>query len=70
MCVEAKYVKKPFKAITASRKIELLEQVHSNLADFKNIVSKGGKKYYFIFVDDYPRYTKKYHLRSKNEAEK
>ena len=68
VCVEAKHAKKPFKHIT-SRKTELLELVYSDLADFKNTVSKGGKKYYITFVDDFSRYTKVYLLKSKDEAE-
>ncbi|XP_070008283.1 uncharacterized protein [Nicotiana sylvestris] len=55
---EAKYTKKPFKNITI-KKTELLELVHSDLADFKNTVSKGGNKYYITFVDDFSRYTKR-----------
>jgi len=54
ICVEAKFAKKPFKSIT-TRKTELLELVHSDLADFKNTVSKGGKKWYVTFVHDYSR---------------
>jgi len=43
VCVEAKFAKKSFKLVTF-RKTELLKLVHSNLADFKNTMSKGGKK--------------------------
>jgi len=68
VCVEAKFAKKPFKSIT-TRKTELLELVHSDLDDFKNIVSKEGKKWYITFVDDFSRYTKVYLFMSKNEAE-
>ena len=68
VCVEAKFDKKPFKFIT-TRKIELLELVHLNLADFKNTMSRGGKKWYITFVDDFSKYTKVYLLKSKNEAE-
>jgi len=46
-----------------------LELVHSDLVDFKNTMSKAGKKWYIIFVDDYFRYTKVYLLKSKDEAE-
>ena len=42
--------------------------MYSDLVDFKNIVSKGGKKWYITFVDDYSRYTKVYLLKSKDEA--
>jgi len=59
--------KKPFKSIT-TRKIELLKLVHSDLADFKNIMTKGGKKQYITFVDDCSRYTKVYLLKSKDEV--
>jgi len=40
VCVEAKFAKTPFKLIT-TRKTELLELVHSDLADFKNILSRA-----------------------------
>ena len=38
ICVEEKFVKKTFKSVTV-RKTELLELVHSDLADFKNTMS-------------------------------
>jgi len=68
ICIEAKYAKKPFKHVT-NRSTELLELVHSDLADFKNSVSRGGKRYYVTFIDDFSRYIKVYLLNSKDEAE-
>ncbi len=68
VCVEAKFTKKPFKCVV-DRKTELLELIHTDLADFRNIESRGGKRYYITFVDDYSRYTKIYLLRNKDEAE-
>ncbi|GJT38896.1 ty1-copia retrotransposon protein [Tanacetum coccineum] len=68
ICVEAKHAKKSFKNV-AYKSTQLLELIHSDLADFKNTMSKGGKKYYITFVDDYSRYTKVYLIRSKDEAE-
>nr|GFA45953.1 retrovirus-related Pol polyprotein from transposon TNT 1-94 [Tanacetum cinerariifolium] len=70
ICVEAKYAKKSFKNVTYKR-TQLLKLIHTHtdLVDFKNIMSKWGKKYYITFVDDYLRYTKVYLLRSKGEAE-
>ncbi|XP_075095193.1 uncharacterized protein LOC142173494 [Nicotiana tabacum] len=65
---EANFTKKPSKNVT-SRNTELLELVHSDLVDFKNTVSKGGKKCYITFVDDFSRYTKVYLLKFKDEAE-
>jgi len=69
VCVEAKFATKTFKYIT-SRMSELLELVHLDLIDFKNTMSKGGKKCYITFVDDFSTYTKLYLLKSKDEAEK
>ncbi|KAD3067345.1 hypothetical protein E3N88_35225 [Mikania micrantha] len=68
VCVEAKLSKQPFKSIT-SRSTKPLELIHSDLADFKNSISRGGKKYYVTFIDDYSRYTKLYLLNSKDEAD-
>jgi len=68
VCVEAKFAKKPFKSIT-TRKTELLELVHLDLAEFKNAMSKGGRKWYIAFVDDYSKYTKVYLIKSKDDAE-
>ena len=47
----------------------LLELIHSDLGGFKNYTSRGGKKYYMTFIDDYSRYTRVYLLSSKDEAE-
>jgi len=69
VCIEAKYAKKSFKPIT-SRQTELLELVHSNLADFKNTINKGRTRYYITFVDDCSRYTKVYLLRFKMRLRK
>ena len=41
----------------------------SDLRDFKNTMSKGGKKWYITFVDDFSKYTKVYLLKSKDEVE-
>ena len=31
-------------------------------------MTRGGKKFYVIFIDDYSRFTRVYLLRNKNEA--
>ena len=31
-------------------------------------MSKGGKRFYITFIDDYSRYTRVYLLRNKDEA--
>ncbi|KAA0055836.1 ty1-copia retrotransposon protein [Cucumis melo var. makuwa] len=67
ICIESKFHKKPFKPVEY-RTTELLELIHSDLADFRTTASRGGKNYYVSFVDDYSRYTKIYLIRTKNEA--
>lgn len=66
-CVEAKHAKKPFKTVE-HRSSGLLYLIHSDLADFKNTVSKGGKMYYVSFIDDFSRYTRIFLLRTKDEV--
>lgn len=69
ICVEAKFAKKPFKSVT-NKTTELLELIHTDLADFRNTESRGGKKYYITFVDDHSKFTRVYLLKTKDEAEK
>lgn len=49
MCVEAKYVKRHFKPIT-TRATELLGLIDIDLAGFRNMVRRGGKRYYITFI--------------------
>lgn len=50
------------------RTTQLLELVHTDLADFQNTRSRGGKFWYISFIDDYSSYTKLYLLKAKSEA--
>ena len=43
--------KKPCKSVTRGTK--LLSLVHSNLDDLKHTMTKGGKRFYVIFVDNH-----------------
>lgn len=54
VCTESKFVKKPYKSVT-KREIAPVELIHTDLADFKNLESRGGKCYYITFVDDCSR---------------
>jgi hypothetical protein len=66
ICAETKITKKPCKSIY--REIELLGLIHSDFGDLKHTMTRGGKRFYVIFVDDYSRFTKLYLLRSKDET--
>ena len=66
VCVESISTKKSCKSV--ERESELLGLIHSDLGDLKNTMTRGGKKYHIIFVDDFSRYTVLYLPRSKDEA--
>ena len=63
---KTKITKKPCKSIT--RETEFLGLIHRNLGDLKHTMTRGGKNFYVIFVDDHSRFTKFYLLRTKDEA--
>ena len=48
-----------------TRKTQLFELVYSDLADFKNTISKRGKKWYITFVDHFSKYARVYLLNLK-----
>ena len=66
VCVESKITKKSCKPV--ERESELLSLIHSNLGDSKNTMTRGGKRFYITFIDDYSRYTRVYLIRNKDEA--
>ena len=66
VCVESKTKKKSCKSV--ERELELLSLIHSDLGDLKNTITRGGKRFYITFIDDYLRYTRVYLLRTKDEA--
>ena len=66
ICVESKFARKPFKSI--ERSSELLELVHSDLCDLKMTPTRGGRKYFITFIDDYSRFCYVYLLHSKDET--
>ena len=66
ICVETKLTKRPH--FSTQRETDLLSLVHTDLGDLKQTETRGGKKYYITFIDDFSRYTKVYLLRNKDEA--
>ena len=53
---------------TIKRSNELLYLIHSNIGDLKFVQTRGGKRYYIIFIDDYTRYCYSYIFMSKDEV--
>ncbi|XP_070022553.1 uncharacterized protein [Nicotiana sylvestris] len=67
-CVKGKQVRssfKPKKEVSISRPLDLL---HMDLCGPMRLPSRGGKKYIFVIVDDYSRFTWTLFLRTKDET--
>ena len=50
---------------SVSKETKLLELIHFDLGDLKQTMTRGGKKFYVTFIDDYSRFTRVYLLRNK-----
>ena len=46
----------------------MLELIHTDVCDNKDHLTRGGKRYFITFTDDYSKYTYVYLLRTKDEA--
>ena len=66
ICVTSKLTKKTYRSVSSETK--LLELIHYDLGDLKRTMTRGGKKFYVTFIDDYYRFTIVYLLRNKDEA--
>nr|XP_016483291.1 PREDICTED: uncharacterized protein LOC107803999 [Nicotiana tabacum] len=67
-CVKGKQVRSSFKPkneVNTSRPLDLL---HMDLCGPMMVASRGGKKYIFVIVDDYSRFTHTLFLRTKDET--
>jgi hypothetical protein len=65
--VQAKEPRKPHKP-AEERNLAPLELIHSDLCDMNVELTKGGKKCFMTFIDDYTRYCYVYLLITKDEA--
>ena len=65
ICDTSKLTKKTCESV--SRETKLLGLIHYDLGDLKQTMTRGGKKFYVAFIDDYSRFTKVYLLRNKDE---
>uniref|UniRef100_A0A2N9EEB8 CCHC-type domain-containing protein n=1 Tax=Fagus sylvatica TaxID=28930 RepID=A0A2N9EEB8_FAGSY len=53
ICIESKIRKKPFPS--TNRDSQLLELVHSDVCELNGILTRGGKRYFITFIDDFSR---------------
>jgi hypothetical protein len=67
VCVQENQPHKPHKPVE-ERNLAPLELIHSDLCEMNGELTKGGKKYFMTFIDDYTRYCYVYLLKTKDEA--
>ena len=65
-CVEAKLTRSSFQSV--ERHTKPLDLIHSDICDLKFVQTRGGNKYFIIFVDDSTKYWYVYLLKSKDDA--
>ena len=46
----------------------MLELVHSDVCELNGVLTRGGKRYFIIFIDDFSRFTYLYLMRNKDES--
>jgi hypothetical protein len=66
VCVQSKQPRKPHKAMESRNLAPLL--IRSDLCDMNGILTKGDKRYFIIFIDDFTRFCYVYLLKSKDEV--
>lgn len=52
--------------LVRKEKNELLDLIHTNVSDFNWILTRGGKRYFVTFIDDFFRFTYVYLIRTKD----
>ena len=64
--IQAKMTKKSFPK--SNRNSIVLKLVHSNVCDLNGVLTKGDKRYFITFIDDFSRFTYVYLMRNKDES--
>jgi histone deacetylase 1/2 len=67
VCAQAKQRRKSH-TTTEVRNLVPLELIHSGICGMNDALTKGGKKYFMMFINDYNRYSYVYLLKSKDGA--
>jgi hypothetical protein len=66
-CVQAKQPRKPHKA-AEERHLAPLELIYSDLCEMNGVLTKVGKRYFMMLIDDSTRFCYVYLLNTKSEA--
>ncbi|XP_075082507.1 uncharacterized protein LOC142166857 [Nicotiana tabacum] len=67
-CVKGKQAISSFKPKREVKTSKSLDLLHMDLCGPMRVASRGGKKYIFVIVDDYSRYTSTLFLKTKDET--
>lgn len=65
-CSMTKITKGPHFRVDKNTK--LLELIHTDICEFGGVLTRGDKRYFITFIDDYSRYTYVYLMKNKSEA--
>ena len=52
----------------SNRNSNVLELVHSNVYELSYVLTRGGKRYFIIFINDFSRFTYMCLMRNKDES--
>ena len=55
ICIQAKMTKKPFSK--SDRNSIMLKLVHSDVCELNGVLTRGGKRYFITFINDFSRLT-------------
>ena len=65
-CIQAKQPRKSF-TTCIERETNLFELVHSDVCDSNDVLTRGGKRYFITFIDDFSKYYYVYLVNHKSE---
>jgi len=66
ICVQGKNIRKSFSSIT--RTSGPLELIQSDVCDSNRVFTRGDRRYFVTFIDDYSKFYYTYLLKFKNEV--
>ena len=66
ICVQSKKPRKGFHTCM-KKKTNLLELIHSDVCDSNDVLTRGGKRYFITFIDDFSKYCYVYLINHKHE---
>ena len=66
ICIQAKMTKKPFSKL--DRNSIMIELVYFDVCELNGVLTRGGKRYFITFIDDFSRFIHVYLIRNKDES--